>query len=84
MPSTENFRAELASRLRQGAQRRVDQIAVNAGDLYRDLGYYPGPKHATPSCCAVMEQARKVGDTILAGLPSGKGVSLTVRFKLPR
>lgn len=84
MLSTESFRAALASRFREGAQRRHDRIDVNAGDLHRELGDYPGPNHAMPSCCAVIDQARKSGDTILAGPPSGKGASLTSRYKLPR
>lgn len=84
MPNTEEFRRALAGRFRDAERHLIDHLDVNAGDLHRDLGDYPGPNHAMASCCAVMDQARKPGDVILAGPPSGKGASLTIRYKLPR
>jgi hypothetical protein len=37
-----------------------------------------------PSCCQVMAQERRALDAIVAGPPSGKGATLTVRYRLPR
>lgn len=70
--------------LREAERRGLDHIDVNAGDLHRQLGDYPGPNHAVPSCCKVMEEARRTGDRVIAGPPSGKGASLTIRYRLPR
>jgi 5-methylcytosine-specific restriction protein A len=57
---------------------------VVSGDLHRTVGGYPGSSHRMPACCAVMTRAMRPGDRIIAQPPSGKGATLTIRYRLPR
>jgi tetratricopeptide (TPR) repeat protein len=57
---------------------------VVSGDLHRAVGDYPGPGHRMPLCCSVMTRAMRPGDRIVAEPPSGKGATLTIRYRLPR
>jgi len=59
---------------------------INARDLHRRVGDYPGPDHRMPMCCGVMRDAfaPDVGDAIVEEPPSGQGASLTIRCVLPR
>jgi hypothetical protein len=59
---------------------------INAGDLHRRLGGYPGRNHRMPVCCAVMRAAfaPDAGDLIVEEPPSGRGASFTIRYVLPR
>lgn len=82
--SREDFVAALENRMRAAALLDVDHIDVNAGELHRAVGGYPGPGHNMPGCCAVMNAAMRVGDVVLGGPPSGIGASLTIRYRLPR
>lgn len=84
MPTADEFRLELSALL-AGAQRNSAQyVDINAGDLHRRLGGYPGSSHQMPTCCSVMDAERRTGDIVLSSPPSGKGASLTVRYRLPR
>ena len=71
--SREDFVAALENRMGAVAPLEVDYIDVNAGELHRAVGGYPGPGHNMPGCCAVMKAAMKVGDVVLGGPPSGIG-----------
>ena len=82
--SREDFVAALENRMGAVAPLEVDYIDVNAGELHRAVGGYPGPGHNMPGCCAVMKAAMRVGDVVLGGPPSGIGASLTIRYRLPR
>jgi len=84
MPTADEFRKELHAIFRAGTRRADDYVDVNAGQLHRDLGGYPGLKHQMPTCCVVMEAERRSGDVVMAAPPKGKGASLTIRYKLPR
>lgn len=84
MPTSEDFRRELRSQLRAAELKNQPYVDVNAGELHRQLGGYPGKKHQMPSCCQIMEAERRALDEIVAGPPSGKGASLTIRYRLPR
>ena len=84
MPTSDEFRTALRARLRQAETSNVSYLDVNAGDLHRQLGGYPGSNHQMPVCCDVMEQERRALDDVIASPPSGKGASLTVRLQLPR
>lgn len=84
MPNIDDFRSAI-SELFQGALKRgKSYVDVNAGSLHRDLGGYPGTRHAMPSCCIAMHEAKRSKDVILAQPPKGKGASLTIRYQLPR
>lgn len=84
MPTADDFRSALRSQFRVAELGGLPHIEVKAGELHRELGGYPGGNHQMPSCCQVMEQERRAFDEIIAGPPSGKGASLTVRYRLPR
>jgi hypothetical protein len=84
MPTKEEFRAELRSRLRAAELRGAPFLEVNSAQLHRDLGGYPGPDHRMASCCDAMYDEQRVGDIRLPGGPKkGKGV-ITIRYQLPR
>lgn len=84
MPTSDEFRSEVGLILRTAERNGLPYVEINAGELHRKLGGYPGHNHQMPSCCQAMEQERRVLDEVIAGPPSGKGASLTVRYHLPR
>jgi hypothetical protein len=84
MPTSDEFRDELRSQLRAAELKDLLYVDINSGELHRRLGGYPGANHQMPSCCQVMEQERRALDEIVSGPPSGKGATLTVRYRLPR
>jgi sarcosine oxidase delta subunit len=81
-PRAPDFRAALRRAFEQA--RGQPFVDVNAGDLHRQVGGYPGPNQRMPNCCSVMRQAMQEGDTIRATPPKGAGASLTIRYRLPR
>lgn len=84
MPGSEALRSELKSMLRAATAEGRKHLDVNAGELHRAVGGYPGKNHRMPVCCSVMKQEMGPKDTILSEPPSGHGASLTVRYMLPR
>jgi 5-methylcytosine-specific restriction protein A len=67
-----------------GEKRGLSKIAVNSGDLHRQVGGYPGPNHRMPMCCAAMRSEMRNGDKIIQSPPKGNGASLTIEYQLPR
>jgi len=85
MPLTaEDFRDELYRIMDEAVREGRKYVDVNAGEVHRGLGGYPGPEHRVPVCCKVMKEAMAHGDKVLQEPPSGQGASLTIRYKLPR
>lgn len=84
MPTKDEFREELHARFRRATERGAKQIVVNSGELHRALGGYPGQGHQMPSCSDVMHEAQRATDEVLSSPPSGRGASLTIRYRLPR
>ncbi len=87
MPLTaEDFRDELYRIMDEAVREGRKYVDVNAGEVHRGLGGYPGPEHRVPVCCKVMKEAvaQDYGDKVLQEPPSGQGASLTIRYKLPR
>lgn len=84
MPNKEDFRQELRARFVRATARGAEEIEINSGELHRALGGYPGSAHQMPSCCDVMHEAEQAGDEVMTSPPSGRGASLTIRYKLPR
>lgn len=84
--STEEFREELKSQIARAAMSGAKFVDITSGNLHRAVGGYPGPggNHAMPSCCNAMYQAQRAGDVILSAPASGKGATLTIRYRLPR
>lgn len=84
MPTTQEFRSTLKALFAAAAARGATHIDVEAGDLHREVGGYPGCNHRMPSCCSVMAQEMRTGDSILSSPSGGKGASLIIRYFLPR
>jgi hypothetical protein len=84
MPSVNQFRFALRSLFDEAESRGSPYVEINAGQLHRKLGGYPGPKHQMPSCCQAMYDEQKAGDQVIRRPPQGKGASLSIRYRLPR
>ena len=61
MPTTDEFRAELRSQINRAKRQGRPHAEINAGELHRTLGDYPGGPHAMPPCCAVMREELRNG-----------------------
>jgi hypothetical protein len=83
-PMQEDFQRELDDIFEGSTRDDKTRIDVEAGDLHRRVGGYPGPNHRMPVCCSVMRRNMGLGDVVIAEPPSGKGASLRIRYKLPR
>lgn len=84
MPTVDEFRAALRTHLRNAELRGAREIEINAGALHRELGGYPTPSNAMPSCCNVMYDEMTARDDVISAPPKGRGASLTIRYYLPR
>ena len=75
---TEIFEAEI--------RRRIDSMwglwtDINAGEVHRACGGYPGSNHKMPICCQTMRKLMNGTDMVLPGGPAkGNGASLTIRY----
>jgi 5-methylcytosine-specific restriction protein A len=79
-----DFNGELQRILTDAINRGLHSIVVNAGDLHRRVGGYPGTNHRMPMCCSAMRQAMRGGDRIIQAPPKGNGASLSIEYQLPR
>ena len=84
MPGADEFRAALQTMLKAAQDGSAVSIDIEAGQLHRKVGGYPGPGHRMPVCCAVMYDEQRAGDELIAQPPKGKGASLKIRYRLPR
>ncbi len=86
MPDADDFRNELYRMMLEAMKAGEAFAEINAGELHRRVGDYPGKNHRLPICCEVMRGALApdAGDVILEQPPSGQGASLTIRYVLPR
>lgn len=64
MPTVDEFRSELRAQLRAAEMAGRPAIDINAGELHRKVGDYPGPAHRMPNCCSVMRQELRAGDSL--------------------
>jgi 5-methylcytosine-specific restriction protein A len=83
-PRTNDFRTQLLIWHQDATDNGEAFTDVNAGELHKRVGYYPGPSHRMPLCCQVMRDDMQDGDLILEEPPKGAGASLTIRYQLPR
>lgn len=84
MSTVDDFRSELRAQIDRAQKQGRPHIEVNAGELHRVVGGYPGSGHRMPVCCQVMHAQHRNGDVIVFQPAEGKGASLTMRYKLPR
>jgi hypothetical protein len=85
MPTAEDFKQELFRMMAEAHNAGNDFVEINAGELHKRVGGYPGRNHRMPNCCQVMKTqlALDYGDTIVDEPPSGQGPTLTIRYRLP-
>jgi 5-methylcytosine-specific restriction protein A len=85
-PTRDDFKMDLYRMMNESIRQGRATAEINAGELHRRVGDYPGPNHRMPMCCEVMRDAfaPDVGDAIVEEPPSGQGASLTIRYVLPR
>jgi hypothetical protein len=86
MPTVEDFSNELFRMMAEAGKAGNEFVEVEAGELHRRVGGYPGRDHRMPNCCRVMREqiALDYGDAVISEPPSGQGASLTIRYRLPR
>ena len=84
MPTKEDFRAELLAQLGRAMQQGRAHVEINAGELHRTLGNYPGTDHHMSVACDAMREACTAQDTVISQPPSRNGAALTIRYELPR
>lgn len=83
-PAREDFREALAKELLDAENSGLSFVRIEAGELHRKLGGYPGTNHRMPVCCDVMRAMMQPRDRIVAGPRSGRGARLTIEYCLPR
>ena len=78
--TADDFADELSRILDEAEREGRKHIDVNAGEIHKGLGGYPGTDHRVPVCCNVMKAAMvpNLGDKVLHEPPSGRGTSLTI------
>ena len=79
-----DFRNELDRLFTEGERLGFVAVDINAGQLHRQVGGYPGDDHRMPVCCDVMRRAMTPTDEIVAQPARGKGPRLTIRYRMPR
>jgi hypothetical protein len=84
MPWVDEFRSALWSQFGEAESQGLPDIKINSGELHKKVGGYPGPQARMPSCCQAMYHEQKAGDEVICRPPSGKGATLTIRYRLPR
>jgi hypothetical protein len=83
-PVANDFWLQLFLLLNRATEAGEKSVDVQAGELHRTVGWYPGPNHRMPVCCRVMRDEMQPGDVVLEEPPKGAGASLRVRYQLPR
>jgi 5-methylcytosine-specific restriction protein A len=76
------FASTLESLLAQARKAGETFLEVNAGDLHRKVGGFPGPQHHMSLCCNVLRGAMGPDDFAVREPRSGSGPSLTLRYHL--
>lgn len=84
LPTADDFRRELRSRLDKATVAGLSHLEVASGDIHRAVGGYPGPNHRMPVCCEAVRSEMRSGDRVVAEPPRGQGATLTIRYQLPR
>lgn len=85
MPTADDFVTELHRMMLRGIGSGTGAVDINAGELHRNVGDYPGRNHRMPLCCQVMRAEFNADtDAIVEEPPSGEGATLTIRYAIPR
>ena len=81
--SRDDFRRELRAQLARAQDWGELYVDINAGELHRRVGGYPG-NHRMPTCCSVLRSEMVSDDKVIQEPQERQGASLTVRYRLPR
>jgi len=82
-PNKESFITELENQLSLARDEGKNSVKINAGELHRAVGSYPGPSHRMPSCVSVMRSfIDKYNGKIIDSPESGMGARFTVEYLL--
>jgi hypothetical protein len=86
MPTAEDFRRELFKMMADAQNSGRESIEISARELHARVGPALRRHHRMPNCCRVMkgQLAPDYGDVIVNEPPSGRGPTLTIRYRLPR
>lgn len=83
-PSPNDFWLQLNILITKASENGQPFVDIQAGELHRKVGWYPGSKHRMPVCCRIMKEEMQDGDLVLDEPPKGVGASLAIRYQLPR
>lgn len=78
------FDQAIEAQVARAAEQGRPHVEINAGELHRQLGGYPGTSHRMPVACAALRAAMRDGDMVSFEPPKGNGAALTVRYELRR
>jgi 5-methylcytosine-specific restriction protein A len=79
-----DFIVELDELFSEAEKNGLTNLRINAGELHRRVGGYPGKNHRMPACCSAMRSEMNVSDRIIQSPPKGNGATLTIEYNLPR
>jgi hypothetical protein len=79
-----NFDLELDRLFQDAIVHGQKFLDVNAGELHRLVGGYPGINHRMPTCCSRMRKRMDIKDSVLQTPLKGNGASLTIRYYFPK
>ena len=83
MPTKQDFVQEIKALLINATQLGFQEVTINAGNLHRRVGDYPGTtNHRMPSCCDAMRECARQGDCELPNSLKRNGASFAIRYKL--
>jgi hypothetical protein len=78
----EIFRNEVIRLKNEAKEKGFPTVAIISGEVHRNIGGYPSPKHRMPICCDAMYSLKKERDEILYSPGKGKGATLKIRYYL--
>ena len=87
VPNTKDFESKILELFRDEESKGHKFVDITSVDFHRMVGGYPPAKGETvrmTTCFKVMYKMRKSKDKVLYEPPSGKGVKLAIRYRLPR
>ncbi len=84
IPDTQTFKQALLQTLKVAQNKGLKEITVNAGELHRQVGGYPGTNNRMATCTMVLKNEMTDGDIIIKDTNKGAGASVTIKYILPR
>ncbi|KQL34410.1 hypothetical protein [Psychrobacillus sp. FJAT-21963] len=84
IPTKIDFIKAIEKAKKNAVERGESNLELQAKDLHKELGYYPGPNHRMKTCCGSMYDSMNTsnGDEVVSAPESGYGASLIIRYNL--